>query len=291
MPGPPRRACRPRRRAPLRAAAVAPRRRQRRAVPAPPAPPRRWRPPRCRPPAWRAGGGRGRRGWRCVQQVIQQQMQLMRSSSPAGSRRRTAPRRCRRRRRRPPTAQWRRRRRPPATASSVPPAASAPAAGAAAAGGAGRRRGRAALGPVTRTTSRRPSARSPASTPAGLELTRSQRARLDAFMRRYVARTPKSKAYTTEHRPHLADPRVVNGFRPLTEGDRLPDRRRALARLARVGHRRQRVRRRAQWLRHQPLRLAAGIRDRRRCANSWTPATRSARSTRWPARSRGWSAS
>src|SRR5690606_26946589 len=34
-------------------------------------------------------------------------------------------------------------------------------------------------------------------------------------MRRYIARTQKSKDYTTNHRPHLADPRVVNGFRPL----------------------------------------------------------------------------
>jgi glutamate-1-semialdehyde aminotransferase len=42
-----------------------------------------------------------------------------------------------------------------------------------------------------------------------------QRARLDAFVRRYTARTPRSKAYTATHRPHLADPRVVNGFRPL----------------------------------------------------------------------------
>ena len=48
-------------------------------------------------------------------------------------------------------------------------------------------------------------------------LTPRQSLRLDAFVRRYVARTAKSKAYTTEHRPHLADPRVVNGFRPLTK--------------------------------------------------------------------------
>jgi amino acid adenylation domain-containing protein len=41
-----------------------------------------------------------------------------------------------------------------------------------------------------------------------------QRARLDAFMRRYIARTERSKDYTQRHRPHLADPRVVNGFRP-----------------------------------------------------------------------------
>ena len=47
-----------------------------------------------------------------------------------------------------------------------------------------------------------------------IDLTEKQRMRLDAFMRRYIARTPKSKAYTVEHRPHLADPRVVNGFRP-----------------------------------------------------------------------------
>ena len=47
------------------------------------------------------------------------------------------------------------------------------------------------------------------------ELTGRQRARLDAFMRRYIARTQHSKDYTQAHRPHLADPRVVNGFRPL----------------------------------------------------------------------------
>lgn len=49
----------------------------------------------------------------------------------------------------------------------------------------------------------------------GDELTGRQRARLDNFMRRYTARTQRSKDYTQEHRPHLADPRVVNGFRPL----------------------------------------------------------------------------
>ncbi|HEY9132090.1 MAG TPA: amino acid adenylation domain-containing protein [Dyella sp.] len=47
------------------------------------------------------------------------------------------------------------------------------------------------------------------------ELTSRQRARLDVFMRRYIERTQRSKAYTQEHRAHLADPRVVNGFRPL----------------------------------------------------------------------------
>jgi glutamate-1-semialdehyde aminotransferase len=47
------------------------------------------------------------------------------------------------------------------------------------------------------------------------ELTARQRVRLDAFMRRYTERTRCSKEYTQEHRAHLADPRVVNGFRPL----------------------------------------------------------------------------
>jgi amino acid adenylation domain-containing protein len=49
------------------------------------------------------------------------------------------------------------------------------------------------------------------------ELTAQQRARLDAFIARYTARTARSKAFTAEHRPHMADPRVVNGFRPLTK--------------------------------------------------------------------------
>lgn len=46
------------------------------------------------------------------------------------------------------------------------------------------------------------------------ELTERQRSRLDIFMRRYIARTKKSREYTVAHRSHLADPRVVNGFRP-----------------------------------------------------------------------------
>lgn len=51
----------------------------------------------------------------------------------------------------------------------------------------------------------------------GSSLTDRQRARLDAFIRRYVERTKKSKEYTTKHRNHLADPRVVNNFRPQTK--------------------------------------------------------------------------
>ena len=46
------------------------------------------------------------------------------------------------------------------------------------------------------------------------QITERQRSRLDAFMRRYVARTRLSKEYNARHRAHLADPRVVNGFRP-----------------------------------------------------------------------------
>ncbi|MBS2032792.1 MAG: amino acid adenylation domain-containing protein [Deltaproteobacteria bacterium] len=48
----------------------------------------------------------------------------------------------------------------------------------------------------------------------GEELTPRQQARLDAFTRRYNARTAKSKAFTQRHRGHMADPRVVTGFRP-----------------------------------------------------------------------------
>jgi amino acid adenylation domain-containing protein len=51
----------------------------------------------------------------------------------------------------------------------------------------------------------------------GGEISALQRARLEAFARRYVERTRKSKDYTVAHRTHLADPRVVNGFRPLTK--------------------------------------------------------------------------
>ncbi|HEV2621909.1 MAG TPA: amino acid adenylation domain-containing protein [Frateuria sp.] len=47
------------------------------------------------------------------------------------------------------------------------------------------------------------------------ELSPRQQARLDRFVERYVARTRKSKEYTQAQRPHMADPRVVNGFRPL----------------------------------------------------------------------------
>jgi len=49
------------------------------------------------------------------------------------------------------------------------------------------------------------------------DITPQQRARLDALIARYTARTRRSKDYTTEHRGHMADPRVVNGFRPLTK--------------------------------------------------------------------------
>ncbi len=48
-------------------------------------------------------------------------------------------------------------------------------------------------------------------------MTPRQRTRLDALIARYVTRTGKSKTYTTRHRQRMADPRVVNGFRPLTK--------------------------------------------------------------------------
>jgi amino acid adenylation domain-containing protein len=51
----------------------------------------------------------------------------------------------------------------------------------------------------------------------GTELSAHQRGRLDGFVQRYLARTPKSREYTQQHRAHMADPRVVTGFRPLTK--------------------------------------------------------------------------
>ena len=48
-----------------------------------------------------------------------------------------------------------------------------------------------------------------------LDLSARQQEKLRAFIDRYVARTRKSKEYTQEHRAHMADPRVVSGFRPM----------------------------------------------------------------------------
>ena len=50
---------------------------------------------------------------------------------------------------------------------------------------------------------------------AGIALSDPQRRKLEAFIEHYVARTRKSKDYTQAHRAHMADPRVVNGFKPL----------------------------------------------------------------------------
>ncbi|WP_342315191.1 amino acid adenylation domain-containing protein [Lysobacter sp. FW306-1B-D06B] len=52
---------------------------------------------------------------------------------------------------------------------------------------------------------------------AELDLSPQQKAKLDTFFDRYIARTRKSKEYTQANRAQLADPRVVNGFRPLTK--------------------------------------------------------------------------
>jgi acyl transferase domain-containing protein/glutamate-1-semialdehyde aminotransferase/acyl carrier protein len=49
------------------------------------------------------------------------------------------------------------------------------------------------------------------------ELSAAQRAFLDDLTRRYNQKTAASKAYTQHHRAHMADPRVVSGFRPLTK--------------------------------------------------------------------------
>jgi natural product biosynthesis luciferase-like monooxygenase protein len=44
-------------------------------------------------------------------------------------------------------------------------------------------------------------------------LTERQQKHLDSLISAYVAKTPRSKAYTQKHRPHFADPRTVSGFR------------------------------------------------------------------------------
>ncbi|MBK6774282.1 MAG: amino acid adenylation domain-containing protein [Flavobacteriales bacterium] len=46
------------------------------------------------------------------------------------------------------------------------------------------------------------------------DFTPQQREWYNAFVDRYVAKTAKSKAFTTEHRKEMADPRVVTGFKP-----------------------------------------------------------------------------
>jgi len=49
------------------------------------------------------------------------------------------------------------------------------------------------------------------------DMTPQQRAWFDAFVKRYVAKTVKSKAFTQENRKPMADPRVVTGFKPQTK--------------------------------------------------------------------------
>ena len=50
-----------------------------------------------------------------------------------------------------------------------------------------------------------------------LEISDTQQAYLENLTRLYNAKTAESKAYTQKHRPYMADPRVVSGFRPLTK--------------------------------------------------------------------------
>lgn len=48
-------------------------------------------------------------------------------------------------------------------------------------------------------------------------ITAKQQAFIDKLTKDYNEKTKKSKAQTQEHRPYMADPRVVSGFRPLTK--------------------------------------------------------------------------
>ncbi len=49
------------------------------------------------------------------------------------------------------------------------------------------------------------------------ELSSTHRERIHELIERYVQRTPASKAYAQEHRGHMADPRVVTGFKPIVK--------------------------------------------------------------------------
>ncbi len=49
------------------------------------------------------------------------------------------------------------------------------------------------------------------------DFTPQQRAWFDDFVQRYTAKTAKSKAFTQANRQHMADPRVVTGFKPQTK--------------------------------------------------------------------------
>lgn len=49
------------------------------------------------------------------------------------------------------------------------------------------------------------------------DFTPQQRAWFDDFVKRYTAKTAKSKAFTQANRQHMADPRVVTGFKPQTK--------------------------------------------------------------------------
>jgi hypothetical protein len=91
------------------------------------------------------------------------------------------------------------------------------------------------------------------------DMTPQQRAWFDAFVKRYVAKTAKSKAFTQENRKPMADPRVVTGFKPQTKEliyQVVVDK---SVRLPPVGHRRQRVRGHPQRLRQLDVRLHARL--------------------------------
>ncbi len=50
-----------------------------------------------------------------------------------------------------------------------------------------------------------------------IALSEKQKIFLDTLIKRYIAKTSKSKNYTQKHRPYMADPRVVSGFKPATK--------------------------------------------------------------------------
>ena len=74
-----------------------------------------------------------------------------------------------------------------------------------------------------------------------------------SFVERYTRAHRRLEAASRRRTARISPiPRSVAGLPPDLEGDRVPDRRRALGRLAALGRRRQRVRRSRQRLRHDP---------------------------------------
>ena len=96
-------------------------------------------------------------------------------------------------------------------------------------------------------------------------LTREQRKRLDELVDRYGKRTKESKRDTESHRPHLADPRSVTGFRLLWKELTYPIVVSRSSGCRTLGSRRQRICRPRQRVWLKPFWVRSSVRYKRRC--------------------------